>query len=126
MKRLIIDLDETITLSAHDGYENALPNLALIARLREYRERGFEIVINTSRSMRSFDGNVGKINVHTLPGIVMWLERHAVPFDEIHVGKPWCGMEGFYVDDKSIRPSEFLRYPLAAIYDLLAAEKAGA
>jgi capsule biosynthesis phosphatase len=126
MKRLIIDLDETITLSAHDGYENALPNLALIARLREYRERGFEIVINTSRSMRTFDGKVGKINAFTLPGIVTWLERHAVPFDEIHVGKPWCGMEGFYVDDKSIRPSEFLRYPLAAIYDLLAAEKAGA
>jgi capsule biosynthesis phosphatase len=126
MKRLIIDLDETITLSAHDGYENALPNLALIARLREYQACGFDIVINTSRSMRTFDGNVGKINAHTLPGIVAWLERHAVPFDEIHVGKPWCGMEGFYVDDKSIRPSEFLRYPLAAIYDLLAAEKAGA
>jgi capsule biosynthesis phosphatase len=126
MKRLIIDLDETITLSAHGGYDNALPNLALIARLREYQARGFDIVINTSRSMRTFDGNVGKINAHTLPGIVAWLERHAVPFDEIHVGKPWCGMEGFYVDDKSLRPSEFLRYPLAAIYDLLAAEKAGA
>jgi capsule biosynthesis phosphatase len=131
MKRLIIDLDETITLPAHGGYaqygyEHALPNLALIARLREYQARGFGIVINTSRSMRTFDGNVGKINAHTLPGIVAWLERHAVPFDEIHVGKPWCGMEGFYVDDKSIRPSEFLRYPLAAIYDLLAAEKAGA
>jgi capsule biosynthesis phosphatase len=136
MKRLIIDLDDTITLPAPNGhaqcgyaqysYENALPNLALIARLRDYQARGFEIVINTSRSMRSFDGNVGKINVHTLPAIVAWLERHAVPFDELHVGKPWCGLEGFYVDDKSIRPSEFLRYPLGAIYELLAAEKAGA
>jgi capsule biosynthesis phosphatase len=131
MKRLIIDLDETITLSAPDGYaqfgyENALPNLALIARLREYRARGFEIVINTSRSVRTFSGNIGKINVHTLPVIVTWLEKHDVPFDEIHVGKPWCGLEGFYVDDKAIRPSEFLRYPLPAIYELLAAEKAGA
>jgi capsule biosynthesis phosphatase len=136
MKRLIIDLDDTITLPAPEGhaqcscaqysYENALPNLALIARLREYQARGFEIVINTSRNMRSFGGNVGKINVHTLPAIVAWLERHAVPFDEIHVGKPWCGLEGFYVDDKAIRPSEFLRYPLAAIYELLAADKAGA
>jgi hypothetical protein len=47
MKRLIIDLDETITLAAPDGqaapvYEHALPNLALIARLREYRADGFE------------------------------------------------------------------------------------
>ena len=30
-----------------------------------------------------------------------------VPFDEIHVGKPWCGDDGFYVDDKAVRPSEF-------------------
>jgi capsule biosynthesis phosphatase len=126
MKRLIIDLDETITLSAHDGYENAVPNLALIARLRDYQARGFEIVISTSRSVRTFDGNIGKINAHTLPVIVTWLEKHGVPFDEIHVGKPWCGLEGFYVDDKSIRPSEFLRHSLPAIYALLAAEKAGA
>jgi capsule biosynthesis phosphatase len=130
MKRLIIDLDETITLSApqsgQGGYENALPNLALIARLCEYQARGFEIVISTSRSVRTFAGNIGKINAHTLPVIVTWLEKHGVPFDEIHVGKPWCGLEGFYVDDKSIRPSEFLRHSLAAIYELLAAEKAGA
>ncbi|MDB5747832.1 MAG: capsular biosynthesis protein, partial [Massilia sp.] len=35
------DLDETITLSAHDGYANAVPNLALIARLRDYQRAGF-------------------------------------------------------------------------------------
>jgi hypothetical protein len=34
-------------------------------------------------------------------------------------------MEGFYVDDNSIRPSEFMRYSLAEINTLLAAEKAG-
>ena len=126
MKRLIIDLDETITLSARDGYENAVPNVPLIARLREYREAGFEIVIMTSRNVRTYCGNIGKINVHTLPVILAWLARHDVPFDEIYVGKPWCGTEGFYVDDKSVRPSEFLRYSLADIYALLAAEKAEA
>lgn len=126
MKRLIIDLDETITLSARDGYENAVPNLPLIARLREYRQGGFEIVINTSRNVRTFGGNVGKINAHTLPVIFAWLEKHSVPFDEIYVGKPWCGLEGFYVDDKSIRPSEFIRYSLVEINALLAAEKAEA
>jgi len=126
MKRLIIDLDDTITLSAQDGYENALPNLALITRLREYRADGFEIVISTSRNVRTFEGNIGKINAHTLPVIVAWLEKHAVPFDEIHVGKPWCGLEGFYVDDKSTRPSEFLRHSLQDIHALLALEKTGA
>lgn len=125
MKRLIIDLDDTITLSATDGYANAQPNLPLIATLAHYRSRGFEIVIHTSRNMRTFEGNIGKINAHTLPVILAWLARHQVPYDEIHVGKPWCGNDGFYVDDKAIRPSEFLRYDLAGIHALLAAEKGG-
>ena len=125
MKRLIIDLDETITLSAHDGYAHAVPNLPLIARLREYRDGGYEIVISTSRNMQTWAGNIGKINVHTLPLILAWLERHAVPYDEVHVGKPWCGKEGFYVDDKAIRPAEFTRCSLDEIRALLAAGKAG-
>jgi len=126
MKRLVIDLDETITLSADDGYEHAVPNLPLIAMLHAYRQDGFEIVIHTSRNVRTFAGNIGKINAHTLPLIVRWLERHAVPYDEIHVGKPWCGTDGFYVDDKAIRPAEFLRYSLDQIHALLAADKGAA
>lgn len=125
MKRLIIDLDDTITLSAADGYANAQPNLPLIAALAHYRSHGFEIVIHTSRNMRTFEGNIGKINTHTLPIILAWLARHQVPYDEVYVGKPWCGNDGFYVDDKAIRPSEFLRHDLAGIHALLAAEKVG-
>jgi capsule biosynthesis phosphatase len=123
MKRLIIDLDGTITLSAHDGYANAVPNLALIARLRDYQRAGFEIVISTSRNVRTYGGNIGKINVHTLPVILDWLARHGVPYDEIYVGKPWCGTHGFYIDDKAVRPSEFLRYSYDDITALLAAEQ---
>lgn len=123
MKRLIVDLDETITVCAINGYANALPNLVVIARLAEYRRKGFEIVVNTSRNMNTYGGNIGKINMYTLPVILAWLQQHDVGFDEIHVGKPWCGREGFYVDDRAIRPSEFLRLNLAEIRDLLAIEK---
>jgi capsule biosynthesis phosphatase len=123
MKRLIFDLDGTITLSAPEGYANAVPNLALIARLRDYQRAGFEIVISTSRNMRTHAGNIGKINAHTLPVILDWLARHGVPYDEIHVGKPWCGTQGFYIDDKAVRPSEFLRYSYADITAMLAAEQ---
>jgi capsule biosynthesis phosphatase len=37
-----------------------------------------------------------------------WLDRHGIPYDELHVGKPWPGRGGFYVDDKAIRPEEFV------------------
>jgi capsule biosynthesis phosphatase len=69
--------------------------------------------------MRTYEGNVGKINIHTLPVITKWLTEHDVPFDEILVGKPWCGNEGFYVDDKALRPDEFTRLSFEEISELL-------
>ncbi len=103
-------------------YAGAAPNHDMIERVREYKERGFEIVISTSRNVRTFAGNVGKINAHTLPIIIDWLERHQVPYDEILVGKPWCGLDGFYVDDKAIRPSEFVALSYQEIVQLLGRE----
>ncbi len=108
MKRIVIDLDNTLCTTEGD-YSRSRPEQAVIAKLREYRALGFEVVIHTSRNMRTFKGNVGKINVHTLPIILQWLNEHQVPFDEVVVGKPWCGTEGFYVDDRAIRPDEFAR-----------------
>jgi capsule biosynthesis phosphatase len=125
MKRIIIDLDETLTLGAGGGYENATPNLKVIEVLRTYKANAYEIAIHTSRNMRTYDGKIGKINVHTLPVILNWLKQHDVPHDEVHVGKPWCGTEGFYVDDRAIRPSEFLRLSEAEIKALLAKETSG-
>lgn len=109
MKRLVIDLDDTLTVHASSAsYADKAPNTAVIQRLREYKALGFEVVIFSSRNMRTYEGAVGKINVHTLPVILDWLNRHQVPFDEVIVGKPWCGHDGFYVDDRAVRPSEFV------------------
>lgn len=108
MKRIIFDVDDTITFTENGDYKNSRPNLPLIEKLKEYKNAGYEIVLFTSRNMRTYNGNVGKITANTLPIIITWLEKHNVPFDEIHVGKPWCGTEGFYVDDKAIRPDEFV------------------
>lgn len=58
--------------------------------------------------MNSFKNNIGKINAMTAKTLLNWLDEFNIPFDEIHYGKPWCGKHGFYVDDKAIRPSEFL------------------
>jgi capsule biosynthesis phosphatase len=123
MKRLVFDLDGTIALDdAARGYAEREPNLPLIAKLRQYKAEGFEIIIASARNMRTHQGNIGKINALTLPIILDWLARHEVPFDEVHVGKPWCGTEGFYVDDKAVRPSEFLALSPDEIAALLARE----
>ena len=83
------------------------------------RKNGFNIILYTARNMRTHENNVGKINAKTLPIIFKWLEKHAIPFDEIYVGKPWCGDEGFYVDDKSIRPDEFINKTYSEILNII-------
>ena len=108
MKRLVMDLDNTISKTVGGDYRNAAPVADVVNMMRLYRDRGFEIVISTARNMRTYEGNVGKINANTLPTIIAWLGEHDIPYDEILVGKPWCGYEGFYVDDRAVRPSEFV------------------
>lgn len=118
-----MDLDDTISTTINGDYANSKPIQAVIEKLREYQDLGFQIVINTARNMRTHKNNVGKINIHTLPNIITWLDNHKVPYDEIIVGKPWCGFDGFYVDDKAIRPSEFISKSYDEILELINKEK---
>ena len=118
MKRLIFDLDSTICFSKNGDYINAKPNNELIEKIRDYKSQEFEIIISTSRNIRTYKNNLG-LNKNTLPIIIDWLNRNNVPFDEIYVGKPWCGFDGFYVDDRSIRPSEFVDLSYEEIIDLI-------
>ena len=123
IKRLIVDLDNTISYTIKGDYVNSKPIEQTINMLRKYHDEGWEIVINSSRNMRTYDANVGKINIYTLPNIISWLNKYNVPYDEIIVGKPWCGYDGFYIDDKAIRPSEFHSMNEKEIHKLLEKEK---
>ena len=123
-KTLVLDLDGTLTVEGSaERYEDVAPRIDIIEQVRRYSAEGFRIVIMTSRNMRSFSNSIGRINAETLPVAIEWLKRHDVPFDEIHVGKPWCGPDGFYVDDKAVRPSEFRALNASQIAALLEREK---
>lgn len=122
MKKIVIDLDGTLTVDTDVPYKDKPVNMSVLNKLKEYKSSGYSITIFTARNMRTYKGNVGEINIYTLPIIIEWLEKHRVPFDEVIVGKPWCGNDGFYVDDKAIRPSEFASLTPDDIYDILAKE----
>lgn len=108
-KVIVMDIDGTLCETKKQGqqYIDVLPKENILKKLREYKESGFHIILHSARQMRTFDGNVGRINAVTGKELFAWLEKFDIPFDEIHLGKPWCGNQGFYVDDKAIRPSEF-------------------
>lgn len=124
MKNLVVDLDGTLTIDSENPYSEKPLNQEVLNQLKNYKEKGFKITIFTSRNMRTYEGDIGKINIHTLPTIIDWLDKYSVPYDEIIVGKPWCGFDGFYIDDKSIRPSEFASMSYEEIQELLAKENA--
>ncbi len=109
-KVLVLDIDGTLCPSKRPGqsYADLEPDAAMVERVRWYRGQGYHVILQTSRTMRTYEGNVGQIVAKTVPVLTEWLDRHEIPYDELHVGKPWAGHEGFYVDDRAIRPAEFL------------------
>ena len=121
--KLAIDLDDTLSVTEHGDYVNSKPVEKTVDMIRQYKEQGFYIVIHSARNMRTYNGEVGLINIHTLPNIIEWLKKNDIPFDEIIVGKPWCGYDGFYIDDKAVRPSEFHSMSFEEIKELLNKEK---
>lgn len=121
MRRLVIDIDNTLCRTEGGQYHESEVVEPIRERLLAYRAAGFEIVLHTSRNVRSFAGNLGKINARTLPTLIRWLDAHNIPYDEIYVGKPWCGHDGFYVDDRAVRPDEFANLDYIQICELLRA-----
>ena len=116
--KIIIDLDDTICSTKNGDYENSIPKENVIKKIKEYKNLGFEIIIYTSRNMRTYKGNVDLIKANTLPIIIKWLEKFDVPYDQIIVGKPWPSFGGFYVDDKAIRPDEFVKLTYSEIQEI--------
>jgi len=108
--RIVIDVDSTLTEAKQpsQSYSDVKPNMEVVEKLREYRQQGFYVIVQSARQMRTYGNNVGLLQANTLPVLIEWLKKHDIPFDEVHVGKPWCGFDGFYVDDKAIRPDEFV------------------
>lgn len=108
----IFDIDGTLCpiKRKDERYEELIPNKEIVKKLKYYKENGARIVLFTSRNMKSYQGNMGMINKHTAKILLEWLEKWEIPYDEILYGKPWPGEKGFYVDDRSVRPDEFLKY----------------
>lgn len=106
----IFDIDGTLCpiKKKDEKYEDLVPYENMVQKLRYYKENGAKITLFTSRNMNSYSGNIGLINKNTARVLMKWLEKWDIPYDEIIYGKPWPGHKGFYVDDRTIRPDEFL------------------
>jgi len=118
---LILDVDGTLSIDdASLPYPERRPRTDVIERIRALHRGGVRVILYSARNMRTYAGKVGEINAKTLPDLVIWLDRHKVPYDELHMGKPWCGHNGFYVADQALRPSQLVAQPLGRMDELVA------
>jgi capsule biosynthesis phosphatase len=108
----VFDIDGTICpiKRKDEKYEDLIPYPEIVEKLKCYKENGAKIVLYTSRNMNSYNGNIGLINKNTAVILLEWLKKWEIPYDEIVYGKVWPGHKGFYVDDRTVRPNEFLKY----------------
>ena len=108
----VFDIDGTICpiKQKDEKYEDLVPYSNVVEKIRYYKSNGAKVILYTSRNMNSYNGNIGLINKNTAPILIAWLKKWDIPYDEIVYGKVWPGHKGFYVDDRTIRPDEFLNY----------------
>lgn len=120
-KTLIFDVDGTICplKGQNQSYDDLVPNKQIVTKICALKKAGWRIVLHTSRNMKTYKGNLGLINANTLPSLVTWLIKWNIPYDEIYCGKPWPGENGYYIDDRAIRPREFLSYDFQEIEDII-------
>jgi capsule biosynthesis phosphatase len=104
--RLCIDLDGVICRLKKEGetYDNLLPVEGAPEKLRELKEAGHYIIINTARHMKTCQGNLGMVTARISLVTLNWLEKYNVPYDEIYFGKPHADV---YIDDNAYRFSSW-------------------
>ncbi len=106
---LVIDLDDTITIEdPHVPYPDKTPNVDVIQKMQEFHDAGWEIIIYSSRRMETCKNEEAKILANIGKITLDWLAKHNVPYDGLRFGKPYA-RNGFYVDDKAMRPDDFLK-----------------
>ncbi len=124
-KVLVVDIDGTLcpVKTAEQNYADLPANEELVSHLRQLHGEGWRIILNSARGMQTYDGNSGQIAQQVLPILLAWLERHNIPHDEIHMAKPWPGRNGFYIDDRTVRPREFVSHSLEELEAICAADR---
>ena len=116
---IVVDLDATLTIDDTSvSYAERRPNIAVIDRLKQYELLGYEIIVHTARRMKTHQADESRVIADVGEQTIAWLKRHEVPFSGVKFGKPHAD-RGFYLDDRAVRPAEFLANQPAQILKLL-------
>jgi capsule biosynthesis phosphatase len=104
-KRIVCDLDDTISVTKDRDWVNAEPNQQIIDKINYLYDLGWEIIILTARGQLSCGGDYERAGLKYRSQIEEWLSRHKVKYHELSFNKI---LATYYVDDKNLSLQEFI------------------
>lgn len=108
-KTLVVDIDDTISTHINRNYTMSIPNKPIIDRLNLLYDSGWKIIYFTARGQYSCDGDLKLIELLRRQELTNWMTLHNVKHHELRFGKP---LAIYYIDDKALRPDEFMSMPI--------------
>ena len=102
---IVTDVDDTILFTENRDYDNSLPNVPVVEGLRKLKDKGWKVILMSARGMGRSNGDIASVSEEVKAEIKKFVEKYNVPCDDIILGKPWAS---YYIDDKAIRPDEFV------------------
>jgi len=105
--KYIIDIDNTISqTSSSIDYDNRVPIFKNLNTLKRILKKN-NACLYTSRGMLTYKNNVRKITKNHAARLKRWLAIYGIKDIKIFFGKPYCGDNGFYVDDRALYLEDF-------------------
>lgn len=110
-RRIVCDIDDTISFTTSRNWKEATPNVPLIKKLNKLFDEGWEICYYTARGNLSCKTRA-EAELKYKDGILEWFDKNNVKFTELNFNKP---LASYYIDDKGITPDDFLKLEIEDI-----------
>lgn len=111
-RRLVCDIDDTISQTFNRDWENAKPIQEVIDKINHLYSQGWEVFLVTARGQLSCNGDSEAADRKYRKIIESWLKRHNVLYHKLSFKKE---LASYYIDDKALSPKEFLDLKLKTI-----------
>ena len=112
-KRIVCDIDDTISFTLNRDWGNAIPNQPVIDKINQLYDMGWEIYLVTARGSISCKSREEASDKYR-EQIEKWLSKHGVKYNVLSFEKY---LAAYYVDDKALTPEQFVDLEVKTLKD---------
>lgn len=112
-KRIVCDIDDTISVTLNRDWEHAKPIQPVIDKINALFDQGWEIYLVTARGNLSCKTREEADHKYRAQ-IEKWLKEHGVKYTLLSFQKY---LAAYYIDDKGLTPEEFVKLDIRNLQD---------